>query len=128
MLVGACARRVRPHGLPGEPSRRSLLLAACLGTRYAGAISRLMILACLPTCRPRVNPYCSNSSTVVAEEEPILSITTGGHFGDRLNEAVQPVGHVHRGDGRDVAVVEVGDELADQQQHEDQPGRGRRTS
>ena len=27
-------------------------------------ISRLMIHACLPTCRPRVNPYCSNSSTV----------------------------------------------------------------
>ena len=40
---------------------RGLLRAS---VRYAAAISRLMIHACLPTCRPRVNPYCSNSSTV----------------------------------------------------------------
>ena len=31
---------------------------------YAGSISRLTIHACLPTCRPLVNPNCSNSSAV----------------------------------------------------------------
>ncbi len=39
-----------------------LLRASVSATR--GAIFRLTIHACLPTCRPRVNPYCSNSSTV----------------------------------------------------------------
>jgi hypothetical protein len=32
--------------------------------RYAWSISRLTIHACLPTCLPLVNPYCSNSSAV----------------------------------------------------------------
>ena len=59
-VVGVRDARVRRR-LRG---RRSRWLAACLSTRYAAAISRLMIHACLPTCRPRVNPYCSNSSTV----------------------------------------------------------------
>ncbi len=35
-----------------------------VGVRYAGSISRLTIHACLPTCRPLVNPDCSNSSAV----------------------------------------------------------------
>ena len=48
----------------GARLRPRVPLAERLGVRYAGAISRLTIHACLPTCRTRANPYCSNSSTL----------------------------------------------------------------
>ena len=58
----------RPQGLTFSACARGLFLQ-CLflrlvRDRYAGSISRLRIHACLPTCRPLVNPYCSNSSAV----------------------------------------------------------------
>ena len=43
---------------PAVPAGSSFL------TYPAGSISRLTIQACLPTCRPLVNPYCSKSSAV----------------------------------------------------------------
>ena len=67
-VEATCGRPILPshddHPL-GEVSRsetmlrllsRSLGVSARLGVHYTGAISRLTIHACLPTCRPRVNP------------------------------------------------------------------------
>lgn len=60
----------RPRAARHELAAQSSVAAAevdcvvVLNKSYAGWISRLTIQACLPTCRPRANPYCSNSSTV----------------------------------------------------------------
>ena len=53
-VLDASGREKKPQVAPGLP----------VDVVYAGSISRLTIHACLPTCRPLVNPYCSNSSAV----------------------------------------------------------------
>ena len=59
LTVSACVRGVSFCSVSLQ-----CLFPRLVRDRYAGSISRLRIHACLPTCRPLVNPYRSNSSAV----------------------------------------------------------------
>src|SRR5690242_3552186 len=68
--LGGTVRAIQPPGWVELRTRRhpstAMRLVGLLRApgAQAGSTTLLTIHACLPTCRPRANPYCSNSSTV----------------------------------------------------------------
>ena len=78
--------QIQPHFFGRHRGTLAQAIAHLVRVRYAESISRLTIHACLPTCRPLVNPYCVEQLGGRAEQEPALSLSSGGYLGDRLDE------------------------------------------
>jgi len=53
------------RGMPGRAWSGGVPVPGVVRDAHGGLTCLLTIHACLPTCRPRENPYCSKSSTVV---------------------------------------------------------------